>query len=174
MKNTIHYFAYGSNLHPVRLIERVPSAVLIGVCELPGFRLTFHKKSNDGSSKCNMFSASKETDVVHGAIYEINNEHKQNLDKFEGKGYGYIDTQISILHDETQYNCFTYIAQQSHIVDNLAPYHWYKNMVILGAKYLNFPTNYVSLIESVISKEDPDEKRRKEKNILLERMTKFR
>ncbi len=40
----IHYFAYGSNLHPVRLIERVPSASLVGVIGISKHRLAFHKK----------------------------------------------------------------------------------------------------------------------------------
>ena len=30
----LHYFAYGSNLHPVRLKERVPSIKLVGTVEL--------------------------------------------------------------------------------------------------------------------------------------------
>ena len=51
----INYFAYGSNLHPMRLMERVPSAKFVGTVEIKKYRLTFHKKSIDDSSKCNMF-----------------------------------------------------------------------------------------------------------------------
>ena len=170
----IYYFAYGSNLHPMRLRERVSSAELVGVAEHPNHKLTFHKKSNDDSSKCNMFSSGNESDLIHGAIYKLNPEHKNKLDKFEGKGYGYIDNQIMVKHNGNEYTCFTYLAQQSHIVDNLKPYHWYKKLVVLGAQYLEFPRSYISSIEVVESMEDPNQKRRKEKEVLIENIIKYR
>ena len=170
----IHYFAYGSNLHPVRLMDRVPSARLIGVANLDRHRLTFHKRSkDDGSSKCNILESSSATDVVHGAIYEIASEHKSDLDGFEGKGFGYIDNQIGLVYQEREYPCFTYLAQKSHIVDNLKPYHWYKEMVLLGARYLSFPDEYVSSIDFVESIEDPENDRRRENQALLEKMRNY-
>ena len=104
----------------------------------------------------------------------MNPEHKNDLDRFEGKGYGYIDNQIVLNHDGTEYTCFTYLAQQSHIVDNLKPYHWYKKLVVLGAYYLGFPDSYISSIEAVASIEDPDPKRRKEKDLLIESIINYR
>ena len=170
----IHYFAYASNLHPMRLKERVPSAKLIGMTTLDSHRLTFHKRSVDGSSKCNIFDTGSATDVVHGAVYEIALEHKSDLDRFEGKGSGYIDNQIILSHKEQEYLCFTYVAQLSHIVDNLKPYHWYKEPIVLGANYLGFPDAYVSSVVSVESTEDPDQHRRLEKEALLHKMKSFR
>lgn len=81
----IHYFAYGSNLHPVRLMKRVPSAELVGVIKHSCHRLSFHKKSNDGSGKCNMLETGADSDHVYGAIYKLKPEHKKDLDKYEGK-----------------------------------------------------------------------------------------
>jgi hypothetical protein len=170
----IHYFAYGSNLHPMRLMERVPSAKLLGVIELGKHSLKFHKKSNDGSSKCNLLKTGAETDLVHGAIYEVDPEHKSELDRFEGKGYGYIDNQIKLQHQGQEYTCFTYIAQQSHIVDNVKPYHWYKKLVVLGARYLQCPDSYVLSIESVESVEDTDEKRKEEMDTLIDKIVNCR
>ena len=168
----IYYFAYGSNLHPTRLMERVPSAELIAVARHPNHVLTFHKRSNDGSSKCNMFSS--ESDQVYGAIYKLEPEHKNELDRFEGKGYGYIDSQITLKLKDNEYSCFTYLAQQSHIASDLKPYHWYKKLVILGAQYLQFPDSYISSIEAVESIEDPDTPRRKAQEELIERIIKHR
>jgi len=170
----IHYFAYGSNLHPLRLMERVPSAKLVCTIELTKHQITFHKKSNDGSSKCNLHKTNTDTDTVHGAIYELEPRHKAFLDKFEGIGYGYIDKQMVIKNQGIEYNCFTYLAQHSHIVDNLKPYHWYKKLVFLGAKYLQFPDAYVFSIEAVESVEDPDEGRRREKERLIENVINYR
>ncbi|MGI9319820.1 MAG: gamma-glutamylcyclotransferase family protein [Thiogranum sp.] len=170
----IYYYAYGSNLHPMRLVERVPSADLVGVAKHPNHMLTFHKKSNDGSSKCNMFNSDTESDLIYGAIYKLKPEHKNELDRFEGKGYGYIDNPITLEHNGNEYTCFTYLAQQSHIVDSLKPYCWYKQLVILGAKFLNFPDSYISSIEAVESMEDPEPTRRKEKDILIENIINYR
>ena len=170
----IYYFAYGSNLHPARLMERAPSAELIGVATHPNHRLTFHKKSDDGSSKCNMFNSGSQSDLMYGAIYKLNPEHKNQLDRFEGKGYGYIDNNIALHHDGYEYTCFTYCAQQSHIIDNLKPYHWYKKLVILGAQYLSFPGSYIACIEAIESMEDPDMMRRREKEMLIESIINYR
>ena len=153
-------------------MERVPSADLVGIAKHPNHALTFHKRSNDGSSKCNMFKS--EPDLIYGAIYKLNPEHKDELDKFEGKGYGYIDNQLTLEHNENQYTCFTYLAQQSYIVSDLKPYHWYKKLVILGAEYLGFPDTYISSINAVESIEDQDAIRGKEKEKLIERIINYR
>ena len=152
-------------------MERAPSAELVCVTKHPNHALTFHKRSNDGSSKCNMFNS--ESDLIYGAIYKLNPEHKDELDRFEGKGYGCIDNLITLEHKDDEYTCFTYLAQQSHIASDLKPYHWYKKLVILGAQYLQFPDSYIASIEAVESIEDPDATRRKETDELIERIINY-
>lgn len=44
-------FAYGSNMPTARIRARCPSAVAMGVAELRGYELRWHKISNDGSGK---------------------------------------------------------------------------------------------------------------------------
>lgn len=170
----IYYFAYGSNLHPVRLNERVASAELIGVTEYPRHSLKFKKRSNDGSSKCTMLRTGNSSDTIFGAIYRLKPADKKDLDRFEGNGHGYSDQLIELHHQGKQYTCFTYLAQHAYIVDNLKPYHWYKQLVILGARYLKFPDAYISSIETVKSVEDPDLDRQKENEILIETIIKQR
>lgn len=170
----IYYFAYGSNLHPLRLKERVPSAELVGVAKNPCHKLIFHKRGRDDSAKCNMRNTGHESDLVCGAIYKLNPEHKDELDRFEGNGYGYVDKEITLEHNGDEHTCFTYIAQQSYIVGSLKPYHWYKKLVIMGARYLDFPSYYISSIEAVESIEDPDHERRLENKELIERISRYR
>jgi hypothetical protein len=50
----LHYLAYGSNLHPIRLRQRVNSARLIATLSLPGYRVLFNKRGQDLSAKCNL------------------------------------------------------------------------------------------------------------------------
>jgi gamma-glutamylcyclotransferase (GGCT)/AIG2-like uncharacterized protein YtfP len=168
----IYYFAYGSNLHPGRLAERVPSADLVGIACYPNHQLIFHKKGKDSSAKCNMLDS--ETGRTYGAIYRLDPAHKNKLDQIEGNGYGYLDHRIMLVHGEAEYSCFTYLAEQSHVVDGLKPFHWYKELVILGARYLNFPGPYIASIEAVESMDDPVASRMKEKEALIERISSIR
>ena len=170
----LNYLAYGSNLHPVRLLERVPSAHLIGITEISGFELAFHKKSKDGSGKCNLFQSEKANRSVFGAVYQIDATEKPALDRAERNGFGYLDAQVSVSSDGNTHTCFAYFAQQSHIVGHLKPYHWYKEMVLAGAEFLRFPQGYIETLRAIESVQDPDSERHLKNQALLERMRKFR
>jgi len=152
---------------------RVSSAELVGVAEVEKRQLAFHKRSIDGSSKCNMINSGHESDRVYGVIYRLNHRHKQGLDRYEGNGYGYMAKQLTLESKGDRYACFTYLAQDSYIADNLKPYHWYKKLVVLGARYLGFPDDYVSAIEAVESTEDPDDKRRRKNVTLIDNIMKY-
>jgi hypothetical protein len=157
----------------VRLLERVPSAQWVGRTELRYHRLAFQKKGRDGSSKCNLVCTGEESDGVYGAIYQMDSAHKKALDSFEGNGNGYHNSQLTVELHGKEYSCFTYFAQQSYIENNLKPYHWYKNLVVLGAKHLQFPDGYVRSIELIESVEDPDETRRKHHEQLIEEILNY-
>ena len=166
----LYYFAYGSNLHPLRLRERVPSARLLGTCDVRGFRLAFHKQGADGSGKCNLHATDHRDDLIHGAIYTLASEHKCLLDKFEGRGFGYLDHSLRLKHGKNALDCFTYLAQDAYIQEGLQPYHWYKELVVQGARHLRFPQHYVAQIEGVSSLSDPEQARRREHEQLLGRI----
>ena len=158
----------------MRLLERVPSANLLDVIELDKHRLAFQKRGRDGSSKCNLVHTGEESDGVYGAIYQMDSAHKQALDRFEGKGNGYHDSQLTVELHGKEYSCYTYFAQQSYIEHNLKPYHWYKDLVVLGSQHLQFPNAYVRSIELIESVEDPDETRREHHHMLIEKIVNFR
>ncbi|WP_179298527.1 gamma-glutamylcyclotransferase family protein [Burkholderia ubonensis] len=169
----VHYVAYGSNLHPLRLIERVPSAQELGVVELPGCQLTFHKRSIDGSGKCHLHSDQKANHKVYGVLYEFDSEEKQRLDELEGLNQGYSEqTNQFVLREET-YSAYLYVTQPSHIDSNLIPYHWYKKIVLLGARFHTFPDDYINYIESIPSKDDSNFNQVREKEMLIQRMLEY-
>ena len=157
----------------MRLLERVPSANLLGVIELSQHCLVFQKRGRDGSSKCNLVRTGVKSDAVHGAIYQMDSAHKHALDCFEDNGNGYHESQLIVeLHGKV-HSCFTYFAQPSHIEIGLKPYHWYKNLVVLGAKHLQFPDGYVQSIEMIESVEDPDETRGEHHQRLIEEILNY-
>jgi len=162
---TLYYLAYGSNLHPIRLTERIPSTKFVGVSLLDGYQLHFHKHGTDDSGKCNILNTNNSSHNVYSAIYAIDKEHKSLLDEFEGPGY--VSKEIHVICDEKKLRCFAYFANDSHINDSVEPYHWYKEIVQLGAEYHGFPQDYISHILTFNSKHDPDHTRRdKHENLI--------
>jgi len=166
------YFAYGSNLHPLRLQERVPSADFIAIAVYDAHRIAFEKRGRDSSGKCNLVSTGIAGDRVFGAIYSLVPAHKPILDRFEGRGYR--DRPITVHGHGRDYACFTYLAEQSHIDKSLKPFHWYKQLVVLGARYHRFPGKYISMLESFDSIEDTDTERRRKIEALIENIGKYR
>ena len=157
----MNYFAYGSNLCTNRLRRRnVSSAVFVAIGSLPEYILRFHKRSNDGSGKCNAFYTGKEADKVIGVIYEIDPVEKKWLDDAEGLDRGYQEDVVDIRTQEAALRCFTYIAEGSYIDDSLKPYDWYHDIVVAGAREQNLPKSYIqATILSVESVPDADVQR---------------
>jgi len=162
----IHYLAYGSNLHPLRLQRRISSATLIGPVELPGYEMSFIKRSKDGSAKCTIPKTSSES-LVYAALYSIDRDQLSELDMYEGLGNGYDHEAVSLMVSGTAYVALTYVASETHIDQSLQPYHWYKGLVREGARYHGFPADYIERIQSEDSIEDPDVDRRRENEALL-------
>jgi hypothetical protein len=165
----MHYLAYGSNLHPLRLALRVPNSRLLGTVKLDGCRLTFNKRSIDGSSKCNLDFTGKPDHVAHAAVYEVPENEVHHLDTVEGLGDGYFKQQMTIDLNGESLLVFVYLASQSHLVADLEPYHWYKDFVLAGARKHQFPAEYLQQITAVASKPDlKDSRRLKMENLLVQ------
>jgi len=162
----MHYVAYGSNLHPLRLALRVPNSRLVGTTRLDGYRLTFQKRSMDGSSKCTLEGTCDLRDAVYGAVYDIPADQAHLLDEAEGLGNGYYKARLRVNLGDEQCTAFLYLANQSHI-SNDQPYHWYKSLVLAGARRHRFPADYIVRIAGVSSKPDPEQNRRIEMESLL-------
>lgn len=150
--------------------ERVPSARALGVVELPGLALAFHKRSDDRSGKCLLYTAQAELQKAHGVLYAFDPTHKAGLDAAEGKEKGYFEQQVSVPLNGTDYTAYLYMAASTHIDASLVPYHWYKNLVLAGARFHGLPPEYVATIEAIASTEDPNVQRRQKNEELLRRM----
>lgn len=171
--NTLYYLAYGSNLHPLRLSKRVPSASPIGIVELIDIRIVFHKRSIDGSGKCMMLKDETNSPIAFGALFSINPNEQVLLDQAEGCGKGYSKQLVKCPVGETEYSAFTYIAESRAIDTSLKPYHWYKQLVLTGAKYHQFPEDYISDLERIDSIQDPNSKRRTTNEDMLNELVMF-
>jgi hypothetical protein len=158
-------FSYGSNMYSKRLIQRVPSAKIIGKGKLAGFRLAFSKISKDESGKATIIKSDSKADFVLGTICLISKDEKPLLDKVEGLGHGYNETFVQIETDTKEsIIANTYIADINSIDNELKPYSWYSKLVIEGAKEHDLGKKYINLIESFETIEDSN-KVREEKEL---------
>jgi hypothetical protein len=138
------YFAYGSNMLTARLRARMPSCKPIGTATLPGHALKFHKRSKDGSGKCNALATDDLNSVV-GVLFSFDPANRENLDRAEGVGNGYNHAMVTVINEEGhRRKVLTYIADDEHIDDSLKPYTWYKELVLAGAGEHNLPIAYVT------------------------------
>lgn len=160
------YFAYGSNMFTPRLRERVPSAQVVDVAKLVGYRLRFHKRSRDKSGKCNALRTDDPQDTVWGVVFEIDPSEKGRLHDAEGLGKGYREAIVQMVGSQGQMTAFLYVAEASAIDDSLKPYTWYKQFVIHGAHQHSLPDAYIQDIETVDAISDPD-KKREQRNLAI-------
>ena len=154
-RSTSLYAAYGSNLHPRRLRERIRSATLRGTGFLQKYTLQFHKRGQDRSAKCGFSDCGE---GMHVAVFEIDDGDRKILDGIEGVGKGYDVDEISV---PGLGKCFTYTAARSHIDELLHPFDWYREMVLLGCLAHAFPAAYRERIAAIPVIEDPNAVRRK-------------
>lgn len=151
------YFAYGSNMLTRRLLERTPSARVVGVAALPAHELRWHKVSKDGSAKCDIVQSSVPQACVHGVVFEIAAADKAALDIAEGIGMGYKGCDVVVRTAQGTLEAWTYRATN---IDPLAkPYSWYKALVVAGAKEHRLPNAYVAALETAAAREDPKPER---------------
>ena len=153
------YFAYGSNMLRRRLQERVASAVPLGVARLDGYSLRWHKRSKDGSGKCDAYRTDDAADCIWGVLYEMDASDKPVLDGIEGVGVGYDAIEVNGDLDGKVLRACTYVA--TDIDATLKPYDWYKGLVLAGAKEAGLPEEYITGVEAAGSIEDPDDDRRR-------------
>lgn len=162
------YFAYGSNMSTPRLRERMPSCKALGIATLPGHALRFHKRSTDGSGKCNAVATGDENSVI-GVLFSFDPAERAKLDKAEGVGSGYEHATVTVINDQgRRRKVLTYLATPDYIDDNLKPYAWYKDFVLAGGREHDLPPGYIAeYIEAVEATDDPDEARDKKQRATL-------
>lgn len=81
------YFAYGSNCNIQQMIQRCPTATVVGSAVLPQWRLRLSKFCDivpDASAR------------VHGAVWDITGADEKLLDVYEGYPKQYTKVKVSV------------------------------------------------------------------------------
>jgi len=149
----ILYFAYGSNLWQPRISCRVGAVRAVGVAQLDGHALAWHKRSKDGSGKCDIVEDA--SSVVLGVIYELSDQKMTLLDEAEGVDNGYRRITVAVRVHGASMSATTYRADRGHVDPGAVPYDWYKEVVVAGARAHGLPEDYVARITATVSIADP-------------------
>lgn len=162
------YFAYGSNMLAARLRARCPSARVIGAAQAEGFDIAFDKIGQDGSGKATLVAASGQ--IVHGALFHLDDTELAILDEIEGLGRGYDRHAIHARQNGQSVPVVTYIAPLAHRRAGLPPFEWYLGLVLAGAHERALPALWIQRLRGVTPMPDPDlsRPRRLEARALLE------
>ncbi len=157
MTDRITIFAYGSNMRTSRLKARTPSATPLGIGQLRGHVLRWHKSGTDGSGKCDVEHTGHDGHVVWGVLYTLDAAEKPVLDEMEGLGIGYSEKNARIHIGDETVEAWFYVA--TAIDPGLAPFDWYKAFVVEGAREHGLPQDYIAALDAIVSKNDKDEAR---------------
>ena len=94
------YFAYGSNMNPDRICERIPGARLVGKATIKGWKLAERLYADIERSKGSR---------VEGVLYLVNETERFRLDSYEGYPHIYEGVQVDAWLDaKHKVYAFTY------------------------------------------------------------------
>lgn len=165
------YFAYGSNIHPVRLTERIGDVRAVAVARVRGYRLAFNKRDNDGSAKCNLTPTGHGSDEVLGAVYFVTLEQFKDLMQIEA---GYRPSAVTIEIDAQTMPAATFVAETENVDNTLQPFDWYHKLVLSGVDHFEFPTDYRNRLRDVLTVPDEEHSRSAEVEQTLLRINQYR
>jgi hypothetical protein len=137
----------------VHLREWVSSCRPLAIARLNSHQLRFHKRSKDGSAKCDAFQTGIQSDFVCGVVFDVDPGEKGRLDRKEGLGQGYNEGDVFVTLDSgDEMKVLTYFADASAIDATLPVYADYKAHVLDGAREHSLPAPYIqSFIEPVLA-----------------------
>ena len=88
---------------------------------------------------------------------------QRELDRIEGNGYARKELKVPGYG-----RCLTYQAVPDAVDDALKPFDWYVELVVLGARMLDFDGNYVDELAAIATVHDPHSSRREAHFQLIE------
>ncbi|XP_060528657.1 gamma-glutamylcyclotransferase-like isoform X1 [Cylas formicarius] len=151
------YFAYGSNLLSHRIHINNPSAVRRGIGKLNDYRLSFVTYSKRWGG-CSATIVPKQSSVVWGAVWELDNCHRESLDRQEGVDKNiYIPISVQIELPEGGLTLCRSYRQTADPVDDalenlpldFRPSEPYLKTIIKGAEESGLPSDYLDFLKTI-------------------------
>ncbi|XP_064640002.1 gamma-glutamylcyclotransferase-like [Lineus longissimus] len=158
MAKTFYYFGYGSNLFKQRLHLASPSAVFVSPAKLENYKLRFGKTSKrwEGAVATVIETPG---DHVWGAVWKIDQKHRQTLDEQEEVLSGWyrpIEVDVTAAKDGSTVKCISYQlttlygpldSPDAPPPDKPSPH--YKDVIVRGAAESALPKDYIEKLKSI-------------------------
>lgn len=110
MVNARYYIAYGSNLNLEQMQRRCPTAQVVGVSELKGYKLTFK------GALANAYATIEEStdSTVPVLIWSLKSEDEQSLDRYEGYPTYYFKEMHTVVVNGKSIEAMVYIMNKKY------------------------------------------------------------
>ena len=158
-------FAFGSNMCSGRLAAYEVTPLRARGALLKGHRLSFRKRSEDGSGKADVMRSRSRGARVWGVLYDMDVQGLARLDAGE-QGYQRRPARV-LLRNGRRAKVWIYVSAQNQRDKSLRPYTWYKRFLVEGAKEHRLPKGYVASLEGIVAIQDPDRERDRRKRNLI-------
>lgn len=132
-----YYFAYGSNMNPVRMATRGMRYRSTQGAQLSGWALRFDKRAADqqGAAFANIVEA--EGELVHGVLYHLEAAAEiLRMDPFEHWPERYRREKVEVMTSSGPVWTWVYIANTHWRRDGLKPSREYLNHLLSGRPWL--------------------------------------
>lgn len=150
------YFAYGSNLDPLRKKQRTGPIREARKARLSGYRLAFNKRADDGGVYANVVC--QPGSEVWGIVYRCNHEALASMDIHEGVSGGHYERcyiEVEVTGGEIV-QAITYVSGAIFICPDEQPTEEYLERIIRGAKCQGLPDRYIKQIKAIAAGMDPN------------------
>lgn len=155
MRDTMLYFAYGSNMLSARIkaADRCPGAEFVCVAKLPGYRLAFTRKSKDGHGVAD--SVPNKRGVVWGVVWRLVPDDVKELDNREGAKAAkpkYVRRPVSVCRNDNgkMLSCETYFVVDNEREEQEVPStKQYVGYLLDGAQEHKLPRHYVAKLRQL-------------------------
>jgi hypothetical protein len=147
-----HYFGFGSNLDAGRLRIHCPSAELVSIARLDGYRLAFtlESKRNWLGGVADILETPNAE--VWGALWSIVEAESEELDRQEGlfrdpPAYRRLNVEVATPAGDLV-ACRSYQVAAPDLAGH-APSPAYKETLLRGARTLGLPADYIASLEAL-------------------------
>jgi gamma-glutamylcyclotransferase len=89
-------------------------------------------------------------------VFRLEPAQKRILDGYEGLGRGYRIGHLPLWTGDHRVDAFAYLAEPDHIDSTIAPFDWYRALVLQGAREAGLPATYCAGIAAAPAMADPD------------------
>ena len=149
------YFAYGSNMAGPVMDDACPEHRFLSPARLPGYRLAFMRRSvRTGTGVADILPDPEGS--VWGALYELERDRMDGLDRKETLGAAYEHLEVVVLSaDGASHSAMAYSVIAKETVE-VRPSLAYVQWLILGAGERSLPADYLAWLQNLVLDWDLD------------------